>query len=127
MHLEHINLTVSDLQRSAAFYRDLFGYRTRWEGTTNDGRPAAHIGDDHNYIALFQARETGSVWQRDYGVVGVNHAGFVVDDLDALRERLVALNVTPGEIQDYDPGRRLYFFDPDGIEIELVQYEEAAV
>ena len=26
--------------------------------------------------------------------------------------------------RDYEPGRRFYFFDPDGIEYEVVSYSE---
>ena len=56
MFLEHVNLTVSDMERSAGFYCDLLGLRVRWKGTTSDGTPAAHVGDDRFYLALFQAK-----------------------------------------------------------------------
>ena len=46
MFLEHVNLTVSDLQRSIDLYSDLLGLHVRWQGTTSDGHPAAHVGDD---------------------------------------------------------------------------------
>ncbi len=42
-----------------------------------------------------------------------------------MKQRLGELGVTPGDEQDYEPGRRVYFTDPDGIEVELVQYEAA--
>lgn len=124
MFIEHANLTVSDVGRSAAFYCELFGFRIRWEGTTRDGRPAAHVGDDRSYLALFQAASPGR-HQFDYTTVGLNHVGFVIEDLDAARERLATLGIRPRMEADYDPGRRLYFLDPDGIEIELVQYATA--
>jgi len=38
-----------------------------------------------------------------------------------MKFRLVELGVSPGEELEYEPGRRLYFFDPDGIEVELVE------
>ncbi len=122
---EHANFTVSDLGRSIAFYRELFGFRLRWQGTTSNGAPAAHIGDQRIYIALFQAVRPGSV-EQDYDRVGINHVGFVVDDLTAMKKRLATLGVTPYAEADYQPGRRLYFRDPDGIEIELVEYDEQA-
>lgn len=55
MFLEHVNMTVSDLERATRFYQDLLGYRMRWQGKTADGRPAAHVGDDRCYLALFEA------------------------------------------------------------------------
>ena len=36
MHLEHVNLTVADAERSAAFYSDLLGLHTRWKGDLGD-------------------------------------------------------------------------------------------
>ena len=37
MHLEHVNLTVGDLDRSIRFYTQLLGWRLRWKGTTSSG------------------------------------------------------------------------------------------
>lgn len=124
MFLEHVNLTVNDLPQSVRFYRELFGFEVRWEGTLDDGRHAVHVGDEKHYLSLFQCRTPGRA-SNDYGPVGVNHFGFVVEDLDAMKGRLRSLGVELLSEADYEPGRRLYFLDPNGIEIELVQYEEA--
>jgi catechol 2,3-dioxygenase-like lactoylglutathione lyase family enzyme len=126
MHLEHVNLTVSDLDRSVDFYTRLLGLHVRWRREGTDDLPAAaHIGTDDQYIAMFQAVGDASRPAPDYEGVGLNHFGFVVDDLDATRDRLVNLGVAPHSEADYDPGRRLYFYDPDGIEVELVEYAPA--
>ena len=124
MFIEHVNLTVSNLQRSIDFYRQLFGWRTRWRGTTGGGAPAAHVGDERCYLALFETDRPGRS-PIDYEAVGFNHFGVVVDDLDVMKQRLSALGVEHGDEQDYEPGRRIYFTDADGIEVELVQYEAA--
>lgn len=121
MHLEHVNLTVSDVERSAAFYSDLLGLHVRWKGQTAEGSPAAHVGDDRSYLALFQAAAGGEA-PVDYGAVGINHFGFVVDDLDATLERLHDLGLEEHFMPEYEPGRRAYFMDPDGVEVELVEY-----
>ena len=76
---------------------------------------------------MFQAAPGTRATPQNYSAPGVNHFGFVVEDLDEARRRLLELGVTPGDEQDYDPGRRLYFYDPDGIEVELVEYAPAAV
>ena len=122
MRLEHVNLTVSNLDRSIDFYCRLLGLRVRWRGTLSSGLAGAHVGDDDMYIALFQAREPGAVGS-DYDGVGLNHFGFVVDGLADYRIRLIEMGFPPHSEQDYDPGRRLYVMDPDGIEIELVEYD----
>lgn len=121
MYLEHVNVSVANLERSITFYCELFDFSVRWRGLTSDGQPAAHVGNERYYLALFQADKQEDA-KNDYGRVGINHIGLVVDDLNTMRERLHRLNVTPHHEADYEPGVRLYFFDPDGIEIELVQY-----
>ena len=121
MFLEHVNMTVSDLDRSIDFYTKLLGFKVRWRGETSDGSPAAHVGDDRCFLALFQATAEGKV-PNDYATPGLNHFGFVVDDLDAARGRVAELGAKVHAEMDYDPGRRVYLFDPDGIEVELVEY-----
>ena len=121
MYLEHVNLTVTDLDRSVAFYCDVLDVPVRWKGAIEDGRLGAHVGDDRGYLALFQAAEGGAV-EPDYGRPGLNHFGFVVDDLEKARRRLERLGSTVHREADYDPGRRIYVYDPDGHEVEFVQY-----
>ena len=124
MHLEHINMTVRDLDASIDFYCRLLGLDVRWRRPEGEPSPAAHVGNDAFYIALFQADDPEEpAAPRDYGKLGMNHAGFVVEDLDAAKSRLLDLGATPHQEADYEPGRRLYFLDPSGIEIELVEYE----
>lgn len=125
MFLEHVNMTVADVDRSVSFYRDLLGLEVRWRGKTSSGAEAAHVGDDRCYVALFEATEAAGSAGKDYGRVGLNHFGFVVEDLDALRRRVDAAGITPHLEGDYDPGRRFYIYDPDGIELELAQYDTA--
>ena len=77
MFLEHVNFTVSDLERSIDFYTHLFDFKVRWKGTVEDGRLAAHVGDDRQYLALFEATSPGQV-KNQMTEVGLNHFGFVV-------------------------------------------------
>src|SRR4051812_45396622 len=121
MLIEHVNLTVSDLDRSIAFYCDLLDVPVRWKGPIDGERLGAHVGDERCYLALFQAAGEGVV-EHDYSRPGINHFGFVVDALDDARQRLARLGGTVHFEPDYEPGRRIYFLDPDGHEVELVQY-----
>ena len=56
----------------------------------------------------------------------LNHIGLVVDDLDAAERVVLAAGLESFSHDDYEPGRRFYFFDWDGIEFEIVSYDEAA-
>lgn len=121
MFLEHVNLTVTDLDRSVAWYCDLLGLHVRWKGPLSDGSRGAHVGDDRCYLALFEVPDGGAAGI-DYEATGINHFGFVVDDLDETRRRIDELGATVHLEADYEPGRRVYVCDPDGIEVELVSY-----
>ncbi len=121
-YLEHANVTVKDLEQSIDFYRDLLDFEVRWRGTVSSGNPAAHVGTDRFYLALFEASRTGEV-SHDYETPGLNHVGFVVDDLDEKRRRLANLGFETHLEGDYEPGRRLSFYDPSGLEVELVEYQ----
>lgn len=125
MQLEHVNLTVADLDRSIAFYSTLLDADVRWSRRGEKESDAAHVGDDRFYIALFQAAAPERAPDPAYDHVGFNHFGMVVDDLEEMRNRLAALGIDPSSEADYEPGRRLYFFDPDGIEVELVEYDRS--
>ncbi len=121
MRIEHANITVSNIEASVDFYLRLFGGRVRWEGLNGAGRRAAHIGDESTYLSLFEAAAPGRAVE-DYDAVGFNHLGFEVEDIEPYRERLWTMGVPVNDPEPYDPGVRLYCYDPDGIEIELVAY-----
>lgn len=123
MFLEHINMNVSDLERSIDFYCRLLDMRVRWRSAPDAPRDGVHIGDEQSYLALFQADGPGPSHPNGHtDPVGVNHFGFVVDDLDEVKRRLVELGTPPYSEADYEPGRRVYFRDPDGFDVELVSY-----
>ena len=123
MRLEHANITVENVDRSTEFYGRLFNFKVRWEGeasgTTGPVR-AVHLGTENTYLSLFEA-DKPNAGKADYGVPGVNHIGFEVEALDPYRARLEELGTEIHFEPEYDPGRRIYFFDPDGVEIELVE------
>jgi len=45
-----------------------------------------------------------------------------VEDIGAVEAKVIAAGLTPYSHDDYAPGRRFYFNDPDGIEYEVVSY-----
>jgi len=120
--LEHANITVSDPQRSAALLRDLFGWHIRWEGPSMLGGHTIHIGTDDSYIALYTNPEVRAADPTFNKGEPMNHIGVTVDDLDAVEEKVVAAGLEPFNHGDYEPGRRFYFFDWNGIEWEVVSY-----
>jgi catechol 2,3-dioxygenase-like lactoylglutathione lyase family enzyme len=53
----------------------------------------------------------------------LNNIGVEVDDLNATEARVIAAGLKPFGHDDYQPGRRFYFLDPNGIEYEIVSYK----
>ena len=118
--LEHVNLTVSDIEREAELFGRLLGWRQRWRGNAMNGGETIHVGEDRTYLALYTdgADHGGQRKGRP-----LNHVGLLVDDLDHAERVVIDSGLTPFNHGDYEPGRRFYFFDWDGIEFEVVSYE----
>lgn len=124
--LEHVNITVSNPQRSAALMRHLFGWHIRWEGPSMLDGHTIHVGNEEQYIALYSNEDVkaandgnGPAFQKGQPL---NHVAMIVDDLDGVEEKVIAAGLETFGHADYDPGRRFYFFDWNGIEFEVVNY-----
>ena len=120
--IEHVNVTVRDPERAARLMERLFGWQVRWSGPARDGGRTVHVGSDHDYVALYTGAD--AIYSDEDFAKGrpLNHIGVEVDALDAVEARVVAAGLTPFSHGDYEPGRRFYFLDPDGIEYEVVSY-----
>ena len=82
-------------------------------------------GTDNSYLALYSVGNPKEPALESYEVKGgLNHVGIVVDDLDAIEEKVARAGFKPVNHADYDPGRRFYFYDKDGIEFEVVSYSD---
>ena len=120
--IEHVNISVTDPERSAALMEQLFGWKIRWQGPAMaDGR-TIHVGSDEDYLALYTNPAIAAADPAFDKGAPMNHVGVVVDDLDAVEAKVVAAGLEPFGHDDYEPGRRFYFFDWNHIEFEVVSY-----
>lgn len=122
MFVEHVNLTVSDPNASADLLCRLFDWHVRWEGPSDLGGRTVHVGDDTSYLALYTTTGASGPGRPGDDVIGINHIGVVVDDLDNVADRVHAEAIETYNHLTYEPGSRFYFLDPDGIEFEVVSY-----
>lgn len=121
--LEHTNYTVSDPAATATWMEALFGWHIRWQGDAMAGGRTVHVGDDTQYLALYAPGKGSSPAPDSYSHIGgLNHIAVVVDDLDAVEAAVRSQGFKTGNHADYEPGRRFYFHDHDGIEYEVVSY-----
>ncbi len=124
IRMEHANLSVRHFDESVRFLKAAFPeFAVRREGL-NDGRRWMHIGTGDTYIALNESTvEAEDPWVPYAGKPGVNHLGFEVDDVEALRERLAAAGFRDSTYPNSHPHRkRVYFYDADGNDWEFVEY-----
>ena len=117
--LEHANITVSDPDRLSALLQELCGWHERWRGPSQLGGRTIHVGNDRDYLALYTNDGRGGPFAKG---APLNHIALAVDDLDAAETVVVAAGLEPFNHGDYEPGRRFYFYDWDGIEFEIVSY-----
>lgn len=113
MPLSHVALTVSDRERSAAFYGRHFGLTER-------------VHEDEQRLII--GSRDGSLLALSEGVVPAgalphtNHFGFELQDaseVQSARTRLREAGVRESEWQDDHGFVRVQVFDPDGYRVEL--------
>lgn len=124
VRIEHANISVRDINAMIRFLETAFpDFGIRGEGL-NNGRRWVHVGNDETYIALEEASEATAEARIPYsGIPGVNHLGYEVSDVEALRERMLAGGFRDSTYPNSHPHRsRAYFYDPEGNDWEFVQY-----
>jgi catechol 2,3-dioxygenase-like lactoylglutathione lyase family enzyme len=131
--LSHVDLVVSSIERSLAFYRDLLE-PIGWTGLR---RALGERGETIFYLSvpgagvaalgLRQKQSDAHGTPYDRYAIGVHHVCFDVQSREVvderarwLREQGVTIESGPAEY-DYTPGYyAVFFYDPDGIKLELL-------
>jgi glyoxylase I family protein len=129
--IHHIDLVVSSIERSLSFYRSLLeplGYTRLGEIVGERGERVRYLGGTGVGVGLREAQTPGDY---DRYRVGVHHVAFRADGRDVVEERHrwclgegVRIESPPAEY-GYMPGYYAFFFyDPDGIKLEIVHVPE---
>jgi catechol 2,3-dioxygenase-like lactoylglutathione lyase family enzyme len=141
--INHVGITVRDLDRSLAFYREFFGIEPLFRGLGENPDIGRSVGLDdvriqYAFLDLGNTRIELLQYERPLGRstqdlrncdVGAFHVCFDVDDLMATYERLKAAGIkfitSPIRLAD-DHGalaglQYVYFRDPDGLMLQLYE------
>jgi len=138
--IHHTAFTVSNIERSIAFYRDVLGMKVLWDsvqagvaykgpvcdritGCPGTEQHLVYIGIGEGILELVEYSPTGKrLEDHKASDIGASHVCFKTDDAQALYEKLLANNVTVhcppqnrGELSVF------YFRDPDGIILEAIE------
>lgn len=119
----HVGLNVTDLERSLAFYRKVFGFEVAGRSETQARRWAFLARDGELVLTLWE--QGGGSFPADRP--GLHHLSFRVDSIDAVREyerkaRDAGGEILHGGIVPHAEGAEsggIYFTDPDGIRLEV--------
>lgn len=119
---EHINLSCKNIDASQKFYQTIFpDWYVRAEGVSNGDR-WMHLGNSQFYLALNDSPQEERV-HRIYENIGINHVGFVIPDGEAMKALLDQNDIEYYTMTAPETKHRIYVSDPDGNEIELVEYQ----
>jgi len=136
----HTAISVTNLDRSIQFYRDLLGMTLEWRidhrrsegleevvGLKNVDVSYAMLSGWGGRIELFQYHSPkGEPYPADKPVSdkGITHIAFQVEDIDGLYEKLVGRGIrfnSPPQVLR-EGVKAAYFHDPDGVTLEIIQY-----
>jgi catechol 2,3-dioxygenase-like lactoylglutathione lyase family enzyme len=127
--VHHVDLVVSSIERSLPFYRELLsplGFHRVGEVEGERGETIWYLSGPGTSIGLREAQS-----ERDQAFdryeVGLHHLAFEASSRAAVEERAAWLRTHSVEIESgpeeygYSPGYyAVFFFDPDGIKLEIV-------
>ena len=125
--VHHVDLVVSSIERSLPFYRDLLaplGFHRIGEVEGERGETIWYLSGPDIAVGLREAQAEGA---HDRYRVGLHHLAFEATSRAAVHERADWLRTQGAEIESgpeeyaYMPGYyAVFFYDPDGIKLEIV-------
>ena len=119
--IHHIAIIVSDYQKSKHFYVDLLGFkiiRENYRNERDDYKIDLKCGDLE--IELFIIKDAPK--RPSYPeALGLRHLAFYVEDVEAMVTQLnqKGIKTEPIRIDDYTHKKMTFFFDPDGLPLEI--------
>jgi glyoxylase I family protein len=126
--IDHVDLVVSDLERSLAFYRGLLaplGYTRENPITGERGERVVYVSSPDGDAIGLRAAQAGL--PHDRYALGVHHVAIAARSRQAVDERAAWLRRSGATIEsgpaeyEYSPGYyAVFFYDPDGLKLEIV-------
>ncbi|WP_066498150.1 VOC family protein [Abyssisolibacter fermentans] len=119
--IDHINRYVSNVDKFIVFYRDVLEYELIDKGIKTNGKRYAILkGRGHE---LFISEREDFTMEKEQNF---RHIGYYVENADELFENLKLKGYIKKELEIIEKpfSRQFYIKDPDGFEIDLIQWTD---
>jgi catechol 2,3-dioxygenase-like lactoylglutathione lyase family enzyme len=129
--LHHYAYRAKDAEETRHFYEDILGLplyhiiQSDYVPSTGEYCPYTHFFfrlQDGSFIAFFDLGNDEAALPSPNTPLWVNHISFRVDtvaDLEAMKARLEADGIEVLGVTDHHIFKSIYFFDPNGVRLEL--------
>lgn len=121
--IHHLGLSVSDLDRTTAFFTDCLGWKLVREVPEY---PARFVSNGTSFFTLWQTDPAATTFDRRANV-GLHHVAISVTDEAALEALFAKVRDFPGVEVEFapqllrtGPAKHCMFFEPSGIRMELI-------
>ena len=123
--IDHVGFEVVDLERSAAFYERVFGYRVFLDERDKAEAPRTMGVIGGTAVEIVKSAKPHA--RVDEEVPGYAVMSFSVDDIEAAHTELTAAGVPRvGKVLTMGDVRLIFLRDPDGILLEIIQLRGGA-
>lgn len=123
--IHHVAIIVSDYEAAKDFYVNKLGFevvRENYRSSRNDWKLDLRVGTDSESVELEIFAEPNPPKRVNRPeACGLRHLSFKVDDVDATVQELKNLGIECEQIRidEYTHKKMTFFFDPDGLPLEL--------
>ena len=129
--ISHVDLSVTDLEASTAWYRDLLGMVDLFERRNEErGYVVRYMLEPNSGVVMgFEQHDANPMTPFDERRVGLDHLSWSVesrDQLDAWCDRLDERRIPHSAIHEGDLWDVLVLRDPDNIQLEFIYVKPAA-
>ena len=118
--IDHVALLVQDMERAVQWYREVLGMERRYQDVWTGKRDPVVMATGNVQVALFlpaQPEQSRPHDLNEHFAVRVDRANF-----EQARRELEGRGI-PYKVWDHKICLSLYFFDPDGNQIEVTTFE----
>jgi catechol 2,3-dioxygenase-like lactoylglutathione lyase family enzyme len=120
--IDHVALSVRNIEQSAKWYMEVLGFERLHEGMWN-GVPT-FIGKGNTGLALFPARSDAKSTSSSHRELRMLHLAFRANRGNFLAaQRELEERGIKFDFQDHEISHSIYFRDPDGHQLEITTYE----